>query len=304
MPEPPVAAAAGRPVRLAASLDGPRRAPVLVLGNSLGTTREIWDPQLLALGDGFRLLRYEHRGHGGSPAPPGPYALADLAADVLRLLDDFGVERASYCGISLGGMIGMWLAAHVPDRIDVLGLCCTAAYLPPAQGWADRAAQVRRAGLASISGPIVGRWFTPAFRDRDPAIPAAYTATLEGIDPEGYAGCCEAIATMDLRGSLAAIAAPTLVIAGAEDPSTPPWHGALIAQGIRNSRLTVVRGAAHLANVSSPDEVTAALRAHLVTAPSAGRAGWPAASRRAVDVPGPPDPPATPARQPTRPAAR
>jgi 3-oxoadipate enol-lactonase len=304
MPEPPVAAAAGRPVRLAASLDGPRRAPVLVLGNSLGTTREIWDPQLLALGDGFRLLRYEHRGHGGSPAPPGPYALADLAADVLRLLDDFGVERASYCGISLGGMIGMWLAAHVPDRIDVLGLCCTAAYLPPAQGWADRAAQVRRAGLASISGPIVGRWFTPAFCDRDPAIPAAYTATLEGIDPEGYAGCCEAIAAMDLRGSLAAIAAPTLVIAGAEDPSTPPWHGALIAQGIRNSRLTVVRGAAHLANVSSPDEVTAALRAHLVTAPSAGRAGWPAASRRAVDVPGPPDPPATPARQPTRPAAR
>jgi 3-oxoadipate enol-lactonase len=305
MPEPPVAAAAGRPVRLAASLDGPRRGPVLVLGNSLGTTREIWDPQLLALGDGFRLLRYEHRGHGGSPAPPGPYAIADLAADVLRLLDDFGVERASYCGISLGGMIGMWLAAHVPDRIDVLGLCCTSACLPPAQGWADRAAQVRRAGLASISGPIVGRWFTPAFRDRNPAIPAAFTAALEGIDPEGYAGCCEAIAAMDLRGSLAAITAPTLVIAGAEDPSTPPWHGAVIAQGIRDSRLAVVRGAAHLANVSAPGEITVALRAHLVTTPAVGRAGWSTARRRSVDLPGDgQDPPASPVRRPMRPTAQ
>ena len=267
-----MASAAGRPVRLAASLDGPRRGPVLVLGNSLGTTREIWDPQLLALGEGVRLLRYEHRGHGGSPAPPGPYAIADLGADVLRLLDDFGVERASYCGISIGGMIGMWLAANAPDRIELLGLCCTSAYLPPAQGWLDRAAQVRSAGMASIAGPVVARWFTPAFRDREPAVPAAFAATLEGVDPEGYAGCCEAIAAMDLRGSLAAITAPTLVIAGAEDPATPPWHGAVIARGIRNSRLAVVRGGDHLANVSVPGEVTAALLAHLISASAAVRA--------------------------------
>ena len=302
--EPPATAPARHPVRLAASLDGPRRGPVLVLGNSLGTTREIWDPQLLALGDSFRLLRYEHRGHGGSPALPGPYALADLGADVLRLLDDFGIDHASYCGISLGGMIGMWLAANAPDRIDVLGLCCTSAYLPPAPGWADRAARVRREGMASIAGQVVARWFTPAFRDREPAIPAAFTAALEGVDPEGYAGCCEAIAAMDLRASLAAIAAPTLVIAGADDPSTPPWHGAVIARGIRNSRLAVVRGAAHLANVSSPGEITAALRAHLVTAPAAGRAGWSAAIPRAVDLPAGQESPASPAGQPTRPVAR
>ena len=267
MSGPSGTAEARRPVRLAASLDGPRRAPVVVLGNSIGTTREVWDPQLLALGDGFRLLRYEHRGHGGSPAPLGPYTIADLAGDVLRLLDDFGVERASYCGISLGGMIGMWLAAHAPDRIDVLGLCCTSAYLPPAQFWADRAAQARRGGMASISGQVVDRWFTPAFRDRNPATVAASKAALEGVDPEGYAGCCEAIAAMDLRASLAAIAAPTLVIAGADDPATPPWHGAVIAQGIKNARLAVVHGAAHLANVSAPGEVTAALRAHLVSEP-------------------------------------
>jgi 3-oxoadipate enol-lactonase len=280
MSEPPVTAAARGPVRLAASLDGPRRAPVIVLGNSMGTTREVWDPQLLALGDGFRLLRYEHRGHGGSPAPPGPYAIADLAADVLRLLDDFGVERASYCGISLGGMIGMWLAAHAPDRIDVLGLCCTSAYLPPAQFWADRAAQARRGGMASISGPVVERWFTPAFRDRDPATVAAAVTTLEGVDPEGYAGCCEAIAAMDQRASLAAIAAPTLVIAGSEDPATPPWHSGVIARGIRNSQLKVVRGGSHLASVSAPGEVTAALRTHLVGEPrSAARsAGSPVTS--------------------------
>jgi 3-oxoadipate enol-lactonase len=304
MSEVPMAPAAGHPVRLAASLDGPRRGPVLVLGNSLGTTREIWDPQLLALGDGFRLLRYELRGHGGSPAPPGPYAIADLGADVLRLLDDFGVERASYCGISIGGMIGMWLAANAPDRIDVLGLCCTSAYLPPAQGWLDRAAQVRSAGMASIAGPVVARWFTPAFRDRQPAVPAAFAARLEGVDPEGYAGCCEAIAAMDLRGTLATIAAPTLVIAGAEDLAAPPWHGAVIARGIRNSRLAVVRGGDHLANVSVPGEVTAALRAHLVSGPAVARARVADANRSAAGLTSGQDRPASPAQQPTPRAVR
>jgi 3-oxoadipate enol-lactonase len=283
MPEGPNASVAGRPVRLAASLDGPRGAPVVVLGNSMGTTREVWDPQLLALGEGFRLLRYEHRGHGGSPAPPGPYALGDLAADVLRLLDDFGVERASYFGISLGGMIGMWLAAHAPDRIDVLGLCCTSAYLPPAQFWADRAAKARRGGMASISEQVVSRWFTPAFRACDPVTVAAVTAALEGVDPEGYAGCCEAIAAMDLRASLPSITAPTLVIAGTEDPATPPWHSAVIARGIRNAQLTVVHGGAHLASLSMPGEITAALRAHLVASKA---------------------PTASPRPRPTRPAAR
>ena len=128
--------------RLVASLQGPPGAPVVVLGNSLGTTRELWEPQVGALGGRFRLLRYEHRGHGGSPAPPGPYALADLAADVIQLLDDFGIAAASYCGISLGWMIGMWLAVHAPERIDALGLCCTSAHPPPhTQMWESQAAQ-------------------------------------------------------------------------------------------------------------------------------------------------------------------
>ncbi|HZC63316.1 MAG TPA: 3-oxoadipate enol-lactonase [Streptosporangiaceae bacterium] len=252
------------PVRLAATLDGPRDAPVLVLGNSLGTIRDLWEPQLTTLGERFRLLRYEHRGHGGSPAPPGPYTLADLGADVLRLLDDFGVEHASYCGVSLGGMIGMWLAANAPGRIDALGLCCTSARFPDTDLWVRRAAAVRDGGLPPISARVVSRWFTPAFAARHPSVPAAFAATLDGVDPEGYAGCCDAIAAMDLRPALAGITAPTLVISGSEDPATPPWHGAVMARGITRSRLAVIRGASHLASVSNPGEVTAALSAHLL----------------------------------------
>jgi 3-oxoadipate enol-lactonase len=251
------------PERLVASLEGPPGAPVVVLGNSLGTTRELWEPQAGALGRRFRLLRYEHRGHGGSPAPKGPYDLAGLATDVLQLLDDFGIAAASYCGISLGGMIGMWLAAHAPERIGALGLCCTSAHLPPAQMWAERAANVRAAGMASISAQVVGRWFTPAFAERDPVAVAGFVTMVEGVNPEGYAGCAEAIAAMDQRASLGRISAPTLVIAAAEDPATPPWHGARIASGVRSARLRVIRGGAHLANVSQPGEVTAALMEHL-----------------------------------------
>jgi 3-oxoadipate enol-lactonase len=252
------------PVRLWATLTGAAGAPVLVLGNSLGTTGELWHSQLGPLGGSFRLLRYEHRGHGGSPAPPGPYSIAGMGADVLRLLDEFGIKTAYYCGVSLGGMVGMWLAASAPDRITALALCCTSAHLRPAQLWRDRAARVRADGMASISRQVVGRWFTPGYQDAHPGAVAAFVSTLEKeVVPEGYAGCCDAIAAMDLRPLLASITAPTLVIAGAEDPATPPWHGAAIASAIPGARLRVIRGAAHLANVSSSAEFSAVLLGHL-----------------------------------------
>ncbi len=250
---------------LAASLDGPPGAPVLVLGNSLGTSRAIWDRQLPWFLKHFRLLRYEHPGHGGSAAQPGPYTIDELGRSVLDLLDSHGIEQAAYCGISLGGMVGMWLAANAPDRISALGLVCTSAYLPPASGWEARAEQVRTAGMASICKPIVGRWFTQAFALSDPATPASFAAEFERTDPEGYAGCCEAIARMDLRNRIGSITAPTVVIAAAEDPATPPPHGALIAAGISGARLVVIRRAAHLANVSAPGEVTSVLLGHLRT---------------------------------------
>ncbi len=252
------------PLRLAASLDGPPAAPVLVLGNSIGTTRAVWDPQAAALGARFRLLRFEYPGHGGSPAPPGPYSIGDLAGGVLALLDDYQIESVSYCGISLGGMVGIWLAAHAPQRITALGLCCTSAYLDLA--WAERAALVRSRGMGPIADQAAGRWFTAAFQQREPATVAAVVASIRDVDPEGYAGCCDAIGGMDQRAALMSISAPTLVIAGAEDPATPPWHGAVIAAGIAGSWLRVIRGASHLANVSQPGEVTAALLSHLTGA--------------------------------------
>jgi 3-oxoadipate enol-lactonase len=195
--------------------------------------------------------------------PAGPYSIGDLASSVLALLDGYGAGRVHYAGISIGGMIGLWLAAHAPRRIAALGLCCTSAHLPPASGWLARAEQVRSAGMASITGQSLGRWFTEPFLRADPATAAAYAATLAAVDPEGYAGCCAAIAAMDLRPRLGSITAPTLVIAGSEDPATPPAHGALIASRIPGARLRVIRGTAHLTNVQAPGEVTAALLTHL-----------------------------------------
>jgi 3-oxoadipate enol-lactonase len=192
---------------------------------------------------------------------------------VLALLDSLGIERAGYCGISLGGMIGMWLAANAPSRIAALGLVCTAAYLPPAGDWRERAGRVRSAGMASISAAVISRWFTPAYAALAPAVVAGIRAGLERTDPEGYAGCCEAIADMDLRPDLPSITAPALVIAGADDPATPPEYGAAIASRIDGARLEVIPGAAHLAAVSAPDPVTAALTGHLLTA-AVSDAAW------------------------------
>jgi 3-oxoadipate enol-lactonase len=269
--------AQAQPVPLAAvRLDGPPGAPVLVLGNSLGTSAGVWDRQVREFGQQFRLLRFELPGHGGSAAPPGPYSISGLGAGVLALLDSLSVDRAGYCGISLGGMIGIWLAAHAPDRIAALGLVCTSAYLPPASAWLDRAEQVRAAGMSSVSGPVITRWFTPRYAAQAPAIVDSFRAEFERTDPVGYAGCCAAVAGMDQRATLPVISAPTLVLAGAADPATPPAHGEFIAAGIPGARLEVIPGAAHLAAVSAPAQVTGALHAHLyaATATSGHQRRW------------------------------
>ena len=262
MPEPPTL-----PVAVAASAGpvpgGPPGAPVLVLGNSLGTSTQVWDRQVTEFRRHYRLVRYELPGHGGSAAPAASYTIAGLGSGVLALLDSLGVGRFAYCGISLGGMIGMWLASAVPDRVAALGLVCTSAYLPPADGWRARASQVRDAGMPSVSAAVVGRWFTPSFAATAPQVVEEFTAELERTDPAGYAGCCEAIAGMDLRGDLPGIAAPTLVVAGADDPATPPEHGAAIAGLVAGARLDVIPATAHLATVEAADAVTGALLTHL-----------------------------------------
>ncbi len=275
-PEPAATAGLAPAPMIAAALDGPPDAPVLVLGNSLGTSAAVWDRQVPQFRRSFRLLRFELPGHGGSAAAPGPYTIAGLGAGVLTLLDSLHIGRVGYCGISLGGMIGMWLAAHAPDRIAALGLVCTSAYLPPAAGWLDRADRVRAEGMTSVSAAVTSRWFTPEYAGQEPDVVDAFRAEVERTDPGGYAACCMAIAGMDQRASLAAITAPTLVLAGADDPATPPEHGQAIARGISGARLDVIPGAAHLATVSAPARVTVALDAHLraAVARSADQCIW------------------------------
>lgn len=249
--------------QLHASIDGPSDAPVLLLGSSLGTTGAMWEPQLAGLTSAFRVVRYDHRGHGGSPVPAGPYRLAELAGDVLALADRLGVARFHYAGLSLGGMVGMELAARAPERIDRLALLCTSALLGPPESWTTRADTVRRHGTAAVSDPVVSRWFRPEFVAAHPDLLAHYRDMLASTPAEGYAGCCEAIRDMDLTGRLGAISAPTLVLAGAEDRATPPSHAQVIAEGIPDARLSVLDGAAHLANVEVPTEVTDLLLGHL-----------------------------------------
>jgi 3-oxoadipate enol-lactonase len=239
------------------AVEGWGEAPTLLLGPSLGSSVAMWAPQVPVLARHLRVVRFDQRGHGGSPVPPGPYTVEDLGRDVLALIDRLGLERVHYAGLSLGGMVGMWLAAHAPERIDRLALLCTGAHLPPAQGWLDRAAAVRSGGMAAVADPVVTRWFTPAFADLD-----KYRAMLVSTPVDGYAACCEAIATLDLRPVLPTITAPTLVIAGAEDPATPPDLGRQIASAVPGARFELVSGAAHLANVERADVVTALLAEH------------------------------------------
>jgi 3-oxoadipate enol-lactonase len=260
-------------MKLAVTVDGPADAPVLVLANPIGTNVRTWSHQVPVLSRNFRVIRFEYRGHGPagaqSPAPPGPYSIAELGADVLGLLSSLGIEQASYAGVSLGGMIGIWLAANAPERITSLAVVCSALVpLPSAQAWRDRVARVRAEGTDAIVDMVVPRWFTPAFPQRSPEVVRAVVDGLRATSPDGYAGCGDAIARMDLRPLLPSVKSPTLVISGAEDPAAPPSQGATAALGIRGSRFTVVRGAAHFAHVETPGPVTDALMRHFAATAS------------------------------------
>ncbi|WP_017596275.1 3-oxoadipate enol-lactonase [Nocardiopsis potens] len=252
------------PVDVHAVVDGPAGAPTVVLAGSLGSTLEMWEPQVgPLLAAGLRVVRYDHRGHGGSPVPPGPYRIADLGADLIRLLDRIGAERASVAGLSLGGMVGMWAAAVHPERIDRLALLCTSALLGPPEGWTSRAEAVRARGAGAVAEAVVDRWFTPAYAERNPETAARMRAMVAAAPAEGYAGCCEAIAAMDLRPELPGIGAPTLVLSGGEDPATPAEHARTIAGLVPGARLQVLDGGAHLASWECADQVNPLLTEHL-----------------------------------------
>ncbi|HEX4216677.1 MAG TPA: alpha/beta fold hydrolase, partial [Candidatus Dormibacteraeota bacterium] len=228
--------------RIAYRLAGPRGAPVLVLSTSLGTTQALWDAQLPVLSGYLRVLTYDHRGHGGSGAPPGPYSIRDMARDLIDLLDALDIERASLCGLSMGGAVALEAARRRPERVDRLVLACTALRLGPADRWRRRAAAVRAGGTASILGEVMPRWFDEGFRARQPERVAATAAMLAGCDGEGYALCCEALAGHDGAPTAEAPSAPTLVLAGAGDVVVSPEAALELATAIPGASLSVLAG--------------------------------------------------------------
>jgi 3-oxoadipate enol-lactonase len=225
----------------------------------------MWDPQVPGLAERYRVVTYDTRGHGASPAPAAPYTLDDLVDDLVALLDEVGAPRAHVAGLSLGGMTAMRLAVREPQRIDRLALLCTSAK-PDPQPFLDRAVAVRSGGTAPLAPAVAARWLTPAYAAEHPDLIAKLEAMIAGADDAGYAACCEVVAALDLRQDLARITAPTLVVAGSQDLALPPAHQQLIADSIPGAELLTVSPGAHLANLEQPLQVTGALLGHFDTA--------------------------------------
>jgi 3-oxoadipate enol-lactonase len=244
--------------RLNYRFDGPADGPVLVLSNSLGTNLSMWDPQIPALAAQFRLLRYDTRGHGQSSVTAGPYTITQLGRDVVGLLDGLGIERAHFCGLSMGGVIGMWLGVYALERINRLVLCNTAAKIGTADMWNTRIETVRTNGLSAVAETQAQRWFTPAFIAKAPDVIAATRQMIARTSPEGYAANCGAIRDMDQRETISRIRARTLVIGGLHDPVISAADLRYLVDTIPGAKL-VELDASHLSNVEAPVEFTKAL---------------------------------------------
>jgi 3-oxoadipate enol-lactonase len=240
---------------LNAQVEGPERAPVLMLCNSLGTDLHMWDDQVKAITERFRLVRYDRRGHGKSGAPKGPYSMEMLGKDALAVMDGVGVQKVNWCGLSMGGMVGMWLGANAPQRIDRLVLSNTSAYMADKQIWNDRIKTVRAGGLTAIVDGTMERWFTKGFRERAPQAISRMKEMMLKTPIEGYIGCGEAVRDMDHREIIRTITAPTLVIAGRHDPATTIEAGEFLRDRIPGAKLAVLE-AAHIANVEQPQAYT------------------------------------------------
>jgi 3-oxoadipate enol-lactonase len=245
-------------------LSGPDEAPVLVLSHALGTNLTLWDQQVEALRGAFRVLRYDTRGHGRSPASQGPYTISLLALDVLSLLDELGVGKAHFCGISMGGLVGQYLAVHHPDRVASLILSNTASTIGTHEKWERRIREVTKAGMAAVLDEVVEGWFSARFRSMRPPIIASLANALKATSPEGYIGCCQALRDADLSDLIEQVNAPALIIAGTEDQATPVAGSRFLHQKIRNSQLVTLE-CAHLACAEAPAEFTNQLNKFLTT---------------------------------------
>ena len=238
-------------------VSGKEGAPWLVFSNSLGTNLEMWDAQARDFADSRRILRYDQRGHGKSSAPQGDYTMDQLGGDVVALLDELDIARADFCGLSMGGMTGMWLGTHAGHRFDRLVLANTGAQMPPPELWDGRIRTVLEKGMEGVLDAVVERWFTPEFRQQ-----ATDEIEILSTSPVGYAGCSAAIRDMDQRESIRAVTTPTLVIAGARDPATPPAMADEIVANIAGARLATL-DAAHLSNIEKADDFSRVLQAFL-----------------------------------------
>ncbi|MBR8740891.1 alpha/beta fold hydrolase [Nocardiopsis sp. MG754419] len=244
-------------------LEGPGHAPVVLLVPPFGTKMSVWEPQIPELTRNRRVLRINHRGHGLSPAPEGPYTVEDLALDVLGLLEDLGFSRVSAVGAGFGASLLLWIAANSPRTLDRIALMAATPRTPPMHRWGRIASRVRAGGMETVTADVVLPWFTPDLTYGRPEIAARFTADFDGIDPVGYASICDAVDAMDQRHLVSGVRVPTTVVSAAHDPLLPPGHGRRLADGIAGARFEVVSGAAHLLGVERADRVNDLLVGHV-----------------------------------------
>ena len=240
------------------SVEGRDGGPTVMLSNSLGATLQMWEPQMRALTQLFRVIRYDRRGHGKSSIPPGPYSIERFGRDVIAILDDLNIDKVHWCGLSMGGMVGQWLGANAPERLGKIVLANTTCHYPDPTNWQNRIKAVKESGIAAVSDTIIASWLTADFREREPQIAERLKAMLSATPVEGYLASCEALSTLDLRELLPTITSPTLVIAGRHDMSTPIAAGEMIRSKIPGASLTIL-DAAHLSNIEQPHAFTDAV---------------------------------------------
>jgi 3-oxoadipate enol-lactonase len=240
------------------TLDGPASLPVVTLSHSLAADLTMWDPQMKALTQKYRVLRYDTRGHGGTDAPGGPYTLEQLSEDARALLQVLGISRTHWIGLSMGGMIGQTLALSSPGLLQSLSLCDTSSRIPAEAKplWQERIKTAETQGMEPLVEPTIGRWFTAPFRETGKEVVDGIRARIRTTNPRGYAGCCAAISQLDLTDKISAIKVPTLIVVGEEDQGTPVAASRAIQAQIAGSQLEIIKSAAHLSNLEQPDEFT------------------------------------------------
>lgn len=247
-------------VEIACRFDGPEDAHVVMMSNSLMSDHTMWDVTVPALIDRYRVLRYDTRGHGRSGTTPGPYSIEMLTDDAVGLLDQLGIRKVHFVGLSMGGMIAQQMGARFPDRVYSLSLCDSASEMPPRSMWEERFATAQAKGIAGLLDGTIQRWFTPPFIARDPESIEKVRRMILGTQVEGYIACASAVRDMAQTTMLLDVKSPTLVLVGRQDPACSVGKAIVLHRMIDNSRMIILEDAAHLSNIEQPKAFNKALR--------------------------------------------